>query len=376
MKKFESDESSADEGEISNSEDESGEASLATKPSKRKIWSNVVLDQAADDIVKVNTFSGNSGSRNVESYGTYTRKRKRSESDNESKPESENNDGAVGMEAESAFDSLLRNATVGERGGKRRKVVYDVSNQCSEDEDLLNSVDALDNKKSDDSKKAQNEMDISLGDAIMESSRFLHRVDTKGKRPPKTCSPEAALSYLTWVLNESNEELLKRLLRLKTVAFAFANLEETIRSEREGGIMTNSGIRRRLPGGVFIAHLKKRLTEFERMIVLDGKSEIEANRELDKRKKRKKASAQRRQKKRKALQQKGLVKPPNIEVQDLNDLIVETVNADENGINSDKEEPSAEQPVISASSVGENIDVPSVANEIADSSTLTRKPNL
>ena len=87
--------------------------------------------------------------------------------------------------------------------------------------------------------KVKNEMDISLGDAIMESSQFLQRVDSGRKRPPKTCSPEDALSYLTWVLNESNVELLKRLLRLKTVAFAFAALEETIRSEREGGIMTN-----------------------------------------------------------------------------------------------------------------------------------------
>ena len=57
------------------------------------------------------------------------------------------------MEAESEFDSLLRSATGDEQGGKRRKVVYDVSNQCSEDEDLLDSVDAIDNNKTDDSKK-------------------------------------------------------------------------------------------------------------------------------------------------------------------------------------------------------------------------------
>ena len=81
------------------------------------------------------------------------------------------------------------------------------------------------------------------------------------------------------------------------------------------------------------------------MIVLDGKSEIEANRELEKRKKRKKASAQRRQKKRKARERKGLITPSNVQVQDLNDLIVETVNADENGINSPDKEQSRDENV-------------------------------
>ena len=58
MKKFDSDESSADEGEISNDEEVKGNQSLPSEPSKRKIWSNVVLDQAVDDIGNVNTFTG------------------------------------------------------------------------------------------------------------------------------------------------------------------------------------------------------------------------------------------------------------------------------------------------------------------------------
>ena len=184
--------------------------------------------------------------------------------------------------------------------------------------------------------QANSELDFTLGDAIMESSSFLNRiVDFKKRRPRKTCRPEEALSYLAWALNESNLDLLKRLLRLKSVPFAFAALDETIKIEREGGIMTNSGIRRRLPGGVFIAQLKKRLTEFERFIVLDGKSEIEANRLLESRKKRKKASELRRKKKRKAQQKQGFITPSTVVIQDLNDLIVENANAEHH--DSDKE---------------------------------------
>ena len=103
---------------------------------------------------------GNSSTRNVESYGTFSRKRKRSESDNDEAKSIDDKNGNVeekeeGMdEEESEFDILLAKVSGGE--GKRRKIVYDVSNHCSEDEELLDSVDALDNhKKIDDSKKVK-----------------------------------------------------------------------------------------------------------------------------------------------------------------------------------------------------------------------------
>merc|ERR1712117_261422 len=91
-------------------------------------------------------------------------------------------------------------------------------------------------------------------------------------------------------------ELLERLLEVKTIGFVLYALEQTIKKEREGGILTNSGIRRRLPGGVFISNLKKFLSPFERFVVLDGKTQSEAKEILERnqnKKNRKRAAKQR-----------------------------------------------------------------------------------
>ena len=110
----------------------------------------------------------------------------------------------------------------------------------------------------------------------MESSAFLERVKQRQNRPSKDAPKEEFFNYLQWVLNEKNTELLERLLDIKSTGFAMYILDKTIQKEKDGGILTNSGIRRRLPGGVFISNLKTHLSPFERFVVLDGKTQSEA----------------------------------------------------------------------------------------------------
>jgi len=295
MSRYRSKSSSSEEGELSDKESDDPKEEIEPieqKVKNTKLWSNVMLDQTADEVVSsVNAFGGNTGNRSVESYQAgRRRKRKRSTKSDGPFGETEN--------------SLLSNDAVPEMhadqpspGKKRKCVVYDDANNL-EDDDNLDKLDSGLENKAAEPYQIPKELDITFEDVIIESSAFLQRAEQRNMRPRKDASSEEVVEYLKWVLNEKNVELLGRLLEVKTVGFVFYALDQTIKKEIDGGILTNSGIRRRLPGGVFISNLKKFLSPFERFVVLDGKTQSEAKEILERNmnKKNKKRAAKQRKK--------------------------------------------------------------------------------
>lgn len=72
---------------------------------------------------------------------------------------------------------------------------------------------------------------------------------------------EEATQELAETLKEENTELLKRAVSYAGMKFCKQILKQTLEVEEQGGMMTQSGTRRRTPGGVFCQLLKKEITD-------------------------------------------------------------------------------------------------------------------
>src|SRR5215217_6332363 len=72
------------------------------------------------------------------------------------------------------------------------------------------------------------------------------------------------VAKLVQALQESNTDLLTKVLRTLGQDRCRAILAETLTREANGGMLTKDGTRRRTPGGVFFQLVKERATQQER----------------------------------------------------------------------------------------------------------------
>jgi hypothetical protein len=83
----------------------------------------------------------------------------------------------------------------------------------------------------------------------------------------KTNPERAAALHILKTLNESNKQLIGRIVMVLGAQEALTFLQETLALEAAGGLQTLDGSRRRTPGGAFIALVRERATQSQREMI-------------------------------------------------------------------------------------------------------------